>query len=226
MLVTSIVDYNQINIKMSEYITASTHAAFLAIGLIMPLGMQNVFIFNQGASHENFRNALPSIITASLCDALLISLAVLGISLLVFEHAWTELAIFSAGCCFLIYMGFAAWQSANNDFSENNRAFPPKKQILFALSVSLLNPHAIIDTVIVIGSNATAYKDGAKWVYAITCIIVSSIWFFSLAFAGYRLHKIDKSGFWVKNINKLSAVIIWIVAGYIGMKIWECVKNL
>lgn len=211
---------------MSEYLTASLHAAFLAIGLIMPLGMQNIFIFNQGASHQSFRGALPSIITASLCDAFLISLAVLGVSLLVFEHAWIELMIFSIGFCFLLYMGFATWQFAGSDFSKGSRAFTPKKQVLFGLSVSLLNPHAIIDTVVVIGANATAYKDGAKWVYAITCIGVSWIWFLSLAFAGHRLHKIDKSGFWVRNVNRLSAVIIWIVAGYIGMKIWECAEGL
>lgn len=212
---------------MSEYLTAILHAAFLAVGLIMPLGMQNIFIFNQGASHKNFISALPSIITASLCDAVLISLAVLGVSLLVFEHIWIELMIFSVGFCFLLYMGFATWQSAGDDnFSKKNGAFSAKKQVLFGLSVSLLNPHAIIDTVVVIGANAMAYKDGAKWAYAITCIIVSWIWFASLSFAGHRLHKIDKGSFWVRNINRLSALIIWVVAGYIGMKIWEGVEVL
>lgn len=211
---------------MSEYITAGLHAALLAIGLIMPLGMQNIFIFNQGASHQNFSGALPSIVTASLCDAMLISLAVLGISILVFEHVWIELMIFSIGFCFLLYMGFSAWKSAGDDLPREERAFSPKKQILFALSASLLNPHAIIDTVVVIGTNANSYKDGAKWVYAVTCIIVSWIWFLSLSFAGHRLHKIDKSGFWIKNINKLSALIIWVVAGYIGMKIWVCAEGV
>ena len=35
------------------------HGVILALGLILPLGVQNVFVFNQGATHKKFRNALP-----------------------------------------------------------------------------------------------------------------------------------------------------------------------
>lgn len=37
---------------------AIIHAVLLALGLILPLGVQNVFVFNQGASQSRFRNAL------------------------------------------------------------------------------------------------------------------------------------------------------------------------
>lgn len=200
---------------MYEIITASLHGIFLAFGLIIPLGVQNVFVFNQGASHKEFKDALPSIITAAVCDTILICLAVLGISLLILELAWLKLTIFIIGFFFLVYMGYVTWKSASNDFSKKSPALSAKKQILFAASVSLLNPHAIIDTIVVIGSNAINYENTTKLAYTISCVIVSWCWFFSLAMAGHYLHRLDNSSYWIKNINTLAALIIWGIAVYI-----------
>ncbi|ALA71771.1 lysine transporter [Geobacillus stearothermophilus 10] len=56
---------------------AFLHGLILAFGLIFPLGVQNVFILTQGAIQRRWRRALPAVLTASLCDTLLILLAVL-----------------------------------------------------------------------------------------------------------------------------------------------------
>ncbi|RZH87840.1 amino acid transporter, partial [Staphylococcus aureus] len=40
------------------------HGILLALGLILPLGAQNVFVFNQGANQKKMINALPVVITA------------------------------------------------------------------------------------------------------------------------------------------------------------------
>ena len=66
-----------------EVFFAIAHGVILAFGLIIPLGLQNIFIFNQGATQPNLKKALPSIITASLCDTTLIILSILGVSLLI-----------------------------------------------------------------------------------------------------------------------------------------------
>lgn len=57
-------------------VTAIIHGFILAIGLILPLGAQNVFIFNQGANQPKYRYVLPAIIAAGLSDSLLIIIAV------------------------------------------------------------------------------------------------------------------------------------------------------
>ncbi|TGV22644.1 amino acid transporter, partial [Mesorhizobium sp. M00.F.Ca.ET.186.01.1.1] len=57
---------------------AILHGFVLAFGLILPLGAQNVFVFNQGASQPTLWRAAPVIVTAAVCDAILILLAVLG----------------------------------------------------------------------------------------------------------------------------------------------------
>lgn len=196
------------------------HATLLAFGLIMPLGLQNIFLFNQGASHKNITGFLPSVITASLCDTLLICLAVLGVSILVLKITFLKYAIFIIGFFFLIYMGYRIWHSASSEFSGNIVPMSSSKQIIFTASVSLLNPHAIIDTIVVIGANAARYNYHDKIIFTVTCILVSWIWFFSLAIMGHKIRKLDKSGFLIKNLNRLSAIIIWLVAGYIAFKLF------
>ncbi len=69
----------------------------------------------------------------------------------------------------------------------------PMKQVSFALSVSLLNPHAILDTIGVIGSSAALYSGSNKIAFTIACISVSWLWFFLLAILGKMVGSIDKT---------------------------------
>ena len=90
---------------------AILHGIILAFGLIVPLGVQNVFVFNQGALQPTFMRALPVVVTAGICDTILIVAAVSGVSLLVLTFAWLENIIFSIGIVFLLYIGFVLWKS-------------------------------------------------------------------------------------------------------------------
>ena len=136
---------------MSE---AIIHGIILAFGLIIPLGVQNVFVFNQGASQPNIWRAAPVVLTASICDTLLILIAVQGVSLVLLTFSWLTNSLYIIGFFFLLYMGFVIWRSSPSNDVTQEKSMPLKKQILFAASVSLLNPHAILDTIGVIGTNS------------------------------------------------------------------------
>ncbi|MDQ0270590.1 LysE/ArgO family amino acid transporter [Cytobacillus purgationiresistens] len=187
------------------------HGFLLAFGLILPLGVQNVFIFSQGAEQSTFLKASPAVITASLCDTLLILLAVLGVSALVAQMEGLRLLLMGGGVLFLIFMGYTMWR-ARPQVAENVDGLPMKKQVLFALSVSLLNPHAILDTVGVIGTSALRYEAYDTWIFTFTCIFVSWCWFFGLALAGRMMKRLDGSGKLFMVVNKCSAIFIWITA--------------
>lgn len=62
------------------------------------------------------------------------------------------------GSLFLLYMGYVIWKSKPTT-NESNKALSIRQQVIFALSVSLLNPHAILDTVGVIGTSALKYVE-------------------------------------------------------------------
>lgn len=196
-------------------LTAIIQGILLAAGLILPLGVQNVFVFNQGVTQPRFYRALPVIITASLCDTALILLAVLGVSVIVFAVPAVKTILFLAGIAFLVYMGFVTWRSKSINSPSQEKAISPKKQIAFAASVSLLNPHAILDTIGVIGTSSVSYLGEEKLAFTLACIVVSWIWFFTLALVGRQVGRLDKSGKFIIYLNKLSAVIMWGTAVYL-----------
>ncbi|MFK2793774.1 MULTISPECIES: LysE/ArgO family amino acid transporter [Bacillus cereus group] len=196
---------------MSE---AIIHGIILAFGLIIPLGVQNVFVFNQGASQPNIWRAAPVVFTASICDTLLILIAVQGVSLVLLTFSWLTNLLYIIGFFFLLYMGFVIWRSNPSNDIKQEKSMPLKKQILFAASVSLLNPHAILDTIGVIGTNSIQYIGNEKWAFTLATIIVSWIWFISLALAGKFLKRLDSTGKTILLLNKFSGLIIWGVALY------------
>lgn len=196
------------------------YGVILTIGLIMPLGMQNIFIFNQGATQRHFLHVLPSVITASICDSILIIISVLGISVAVLTIPWLKTIIFIIGFFFLLYMGYLTWKSTPSKLQEGKKPLSARKQIAFALSVSIFNPHAIIDSVGVIGTNALNFFGTERVVYTLACILVSICWFFSLACCGHFLQRIDKKGLWLRVVNKFSALIIWTVAAYLAWQLY------
>ncbi|OJD71014.1 LysE/ArgO family amino acid transporter [Bacillus sp. NH11B] len=193
---------------------AIVHGIILAFGLILPLGVQNVFVFSQGATQPKLIRALPAAVTAALCDTFLILLAVFGLSTIVLQFEWLRLSLMIAGILFLLYMGYVIWRSEPNT-NETNKALPIRQQIIFALSVSLLNPHALLDIVGVIGTSALKYVGTEQVIFTITCIIVSWIWFFGLTLAGTVMKKIDGTGGLMNIFNKCSALFIWGTAVYL-----------
>ncbi|HGE5781192.1 TPA: LysE/ArgO family amino acid transporter [Bacillus pseudomycoides] len=197
-------------------IEAILHGMVLAFGLIIPLGVQNVFVFNQGASQPNILRATPVVLTASICDTILILIliAVQGVSLMLLTFSWLTTTLYVIGFFFLIYMGWMIWKSDSTKETIEAKTMTIKKQIIFAASVSLLNPHAILDTIGVIGTNSIQYVGSEKWAFTFTTIIVSWLWFIGLAFAGRVLGKLHSSGNTIAILNKISGVIIWGVALY------------
>ncbi|MGG0188490.1 LysE/ArgO family amino acid transporter [Bacillus rhizoplanae] len=199
---------------------AILHGIILAFGLIIPLGVQNVFVFNQGASQSTILKAAPVVITAATCDTILILFAVQGVSLMLLTFSWLTTILYTIGFFFLLYMGWAIWKSEPTVSKNEVQTMTIKKQIIFAASVSLLNPHAILDTIGVIGTNSIQYIGAEKWAFTLATIFVSWIWFIGLAIAGRMLGKVDSSGSKIKLLNKVSGVIIWGVAFYMLAKLF------
>lgn len=192
------------------------HGVILAFGLILPLGVQNVFIFSQGATQPSLVRALPATLTAAICDSLLILLAVYGLSLVILQYEGLRMMLMVAGILFLLYMGYSIWRATPTEANVAN-ALPMKKQILFALTVSLLNPHAILDIVGVIGTSALKYSGYELVLFAVACIAVSWLWFFALMIAGSRIKKFGNQLVIMTVFNKFSAIFILGMAIYLAI---------
>ncbi|WP_110926781.1 LysE/ArgO family amino acid transporter [Bacillus massiliglaciei] len=201
---------------------AFIHGLILALGLILPLGVQNIFVFNQGALQPRLLRALPVVLTASLCDTFLILVSVLGVSLLILSSVWMQMILAGGGMLFLLYMGWTTWNSQpDQEKEEVSKRFSVKKQVMFAASVSLLNPHAIMDTAGVIGPSSIRYEGEEKILFTAACILVSWLWFLGLAVMGRMSGRLDPSGRFMRVLNKISALVMWGAAVYLGFSFFH-----
>lgn len=176
----------------------------LGLSLITSIGTQNLFVIRQGLKKE-----LPYFcaLSCALCDALMIILGVTGISIILIKFPTIKLVILMAGILFLLIHGGSAFKRGLNKASIqatlkqiNN---PDKKQIsyskliLLSLSFSLLNPQALLDTLIIIGGNANQYMHTYKYLFVAGTITASFIWFIGLAFISHKFS------------TKLTRVRVW-----------------
>jgi L-lysine exporter family protein LysE/ArgO len=193
----------------------------LSLAIILPLGPQNILIFNQAAAHPRLRGSLPVVITAALCDTLLMVAAVLGLTLLVLTFAWLQTVIIACGCVFLCYVGWTIFRMGTNQQMDGNRdlSLSPRKQIVLAASVSLFNPHAILDTVGIIGTSALAYTGLEQWTFTTASISVSWLYFVALAIFGRFVGKKDLSGRFRTLLNRISGLTIWAIACYLALEL-------
>lgn len=193
------------------------HGILLAFGLILPLGVQNLFVFTQGAINKKFTSIVTIVVTASLCDTLLISLAVFGISFAIMSVLWMKSVLLIVGFIFLIYMGVITWRSKiyEDNQPSNTQHLTIGRIISFTLMISLLNPHAILDTIGVIGTSSLKYQGINKITFTIACIMVSWCWFLALALIGRLIGNRDKHGRVLRYLNKASACVMWVSAVYL-----------
>lgn len=196
---------------------AFAHGMVLALGLILPLGIQNLFIFTQGVTQPRFLRVLPAVFTAAMCDTLLILLAVQGVSVFIASFAGVKIFIIGIGIIFLSYMGWMTWNTKLvNSSDQEIKSFTIKQQILFTMTVSLLNPHAVLDTIGVIGTSSSSYMGNEKFWFTMACVLISWGWFLLLGIIGWRVGK--EKGFTQMSgaINKISAVCMWLSALYMA----------
>jgi L-lysine exporter family protein LysE/ArgO len=194
---------------------AFAHGFLLAFALILPLGPQNTFVLTQGATQPRWRLVLPIVITAALSDTALIGLAIGGVSLVVLAIPALRVVLSAAGVLFLAYMGYKTW-SARTDVGQDETLGEPwtlQRKVRHSLAVSLLNPHAIMDTVVVIGGGAAIYGTMAdRWAYAIGVTLVSWLWFFGLSLAGRVLYRAARGDGAHRRLDRASAVLMWAIA--------------
>ena len=193
---------------------AILHGIVLAFGLILPLGPQNTFVLAQGAGQPSLVRALPAVAAAGLCDTLLILVAVFGVSVAVLGVPWLRMGLVAGGVVFLVVVGVLLWRNgAGAAESGATGAFSARRQMAFAASVSLFNPHAILDTVGVIGPSSLAYGETERIAFTLACIGVSWGYFLFLAVLGRVVSNIRG----VRGLlNRGSAVIMWGTAVYLA----------
>lgn len=187
---------------------------FLGLSLVMPLGPLNIFIFNNSAIQQRFFAILPVILVASLCDLGLIYFAVTGVDV-ISTITWFKPLLMSVGIAFLFYMGTKMWREASPVIMETATPRGVSSQIFSSMTLSLLNPHAILDTFVVIGAVSATYVGFDKHLFTAGCMFSDFAWFFFLGLFGFFLRHIPNGPKIFFFINRFSAVVMI----YLGLQL-------
>lgn len=193
----------------------------LGLSLIIALGPQNVFIIKQGVRKNH---ATLSAIVCFLCDLVLICASITGLHELLILHPVLQVWMMLFGCLFLLFYAFKALKKAYatpNSTSEHTIQPQNKTQIvLLALGFSLLNPHAIIDSLVIIGGGSSAYPD-QQFVFLMGVITSSLVWFSSLTFtARYFSDVLTRTTVW-KGIELISGLLMAAIGFKLGI---DCLR--
>ncbi|VWD42309.1 LysE/ArgO family amino acid transporter [Burkholderia contaminans] len=166
--------------------SAFTEGLLLGAGLFTSVGPKDAFVIKRSISSPHL---LSIAVVCAGSDALLIMLGAQGLSSLLSRHPGVVSAALWAGIAYLAGYGLLALRSAirrrqpghvdgPRTGSEPTRA----RTVLATAAVSLLNPYAWIDTVLLLGTVIVSHTPAARAPFAIGAMTASFAWFLMLAY--------------------------------------------
>jgi L-lysine exporter family protein LysE/ArgO len=162
----------------------------LCLSLIVAIGPQNAFVIRQGIN-KNY--VFLTILIVSLCDILLISLGVLGVGQTLNRFLWLKVLLTMGGVIFLAIYGTKTFLNAFKNQSlkvdTQNKQSSAVFVALQALSFSLLNPHAILDTLVILGSVSAQYNFNNAILFGVGACLASICWFLVLGYGSKIMAK-------------------------------------
>lgn len=160
----------------------------LSASLIMAIGAQNAHVLKMGLQRQHIGL---TVAVCVVCEALLISMGVVGIGQLIERYPASLLWAKWGGVVFLCYYGImafrAAWQKQSMQVVIMQQSLRWQAALVAVLGVTLLNPHVYLDTVILLGSIAVQQGPTGKWWFALGATVNALLWYSTLAFAARLL---------------------------------------
>ncbi len=201
------------------------HGFGICIGLIVAIGPQNAFILKQGLKREHI---LITCLTALICDMILVVAGIGGLSVLTHILPSVKDILTIGGVIFLVAYSLKSFRSAFYSHSMNkimaSTQVPTKrtKVVLTVLAFTFLNPHALLDTVVLIGGAATQKELFLeKLQFAMGTMAASAIWFFALGFGSMKLTQLFKRPITWKILDASIGVMMALLAFNLGRDLLE-----
>ena len=202
-----------------NFLTAPAFLAgmVLCLSLIMAIGPQNAHVMRMGLLRQHLW------LTVAVCvvtDIALIALGVAGLAQLGGLSDKLLGAMPGAGAVVLMIYGAQAFRrflqpcatvlAANEAAAPGASAAVSRRQAIgAALAFSWLNPHAWLDTAVLMGTASLAYAQPDNLVFGIGAATGSLLWFSALGMAMACLGRhLDSPGVW-RALDALVALMMW-----------------
>lgn len=181
--------------------------------LIIAIGAQNSFVIRQSLLNNHL---LLTALICSIIDAFLISLGVLGVGGMISEFPKVMEFFKYFAIIFLFFYGSFSLKSSfaprSIEQRQNESASSKKKTIGILLALGLLNPHAYLDTVVLLGSIASQQAVSDQIYFGVGAITASFVWFFSLTYGARLLAPLFFKPISWKVVDIFSATVMWGIA--------------
>lgn len=159
------------------------------LALIIAIGAQNAYVLRLGIA-GHLRIVAVVVAICALSDALLIAAGVLGIGVVIEKAPIALVVIRILGSGFLIVYGLLAarrvFRPQALEPAGQKGSIPLKTAALTTLTLTWLNPHVYLDTIVFLGSVANQQGADERWWWAAGAMTGSLLWFSVLGF-GARL---------------------------------------
>jgi L-lysine exporter family protein LysE/ArgO len=196
-----------------------TAGMVLSLSLIMAIGPQNAHVLRMGLQRQHL---WLTVAVCALADMALIGLGVLGLAQLGGLSDKLHGALVGAGILFLAVYGWQAFQrflhprtlalTTQADEALKAPVVSRRQALLSALAFSWLNPHAWLDTAVLIGTASLAYGQGST-VFGLGAAAGSVVWFLALGVAAFWLgRRLNSLHVW-RALDGMVALMMWGTAG-------------
>ncbi len=208
---------------------SATAAGFsLSLSLIMAIGPQNAHVLRMGLAR---RYLVTTVLACAITDVVLIGLGVLGFAKLSSLSPMVHNVVAIGAIVFLLWYGLQALLRVLNPEQASLKAVEQslpqnfKSALLTALAFSWLNPHAWLDTAVLIGTASLAYARPNNYAFGVGAAFASFIWFCGLAWIASRLARhLAKPTTW-RVIDCVVAVTMWGTALWVSFDLYKRVSS-
>lgn len=190
----------------------------LTFSLIAAIGAQNAFVLRQGLRREHVA------VVVAVCIALDAALMALGISGLArFLHSSPTLLRFVAwlGAAALAWYALQAlqraWRAHALHAQAQGQGLSRGQALVQVLTISLLNPHVYLDTVLLVGAMGAQQAPGLQGVFWLGASSASALWFLCLGFGARWLAPLFARP-WAWRVLDLSVAAMM---GWLAWSLWR-----
>ena len=186
----------------------------VTMGLILAIGAQNAHVLRQGLRREH---VLLTVAVSALGDAVLILLGMAGLGPLISASPTAMTVAQFGGGAFLLWYGLRAARSAwrgqvQNVDAAGHCALSRRQALAAAAGFSLLNPHAYLDTVVLLGAIGGQQAEDARPLFAFGAVSASICWFLLLGYGARLLTPLFTRPLAWRVLDGLVAITLWGIA--------------
>lgn len=204
---------------MFDLLSPASFATGLLLGgsLIVAIGAQNAFVLRQGLRREHVAVVVA---VCALLDIVLMAIGVSGLgAALARQPGLLQLATLG-GAGVLAWYGLAAFRRAlqphSLDAARSGATQSARQVVVQALSLSLLNPHVYLDTVLLVGSIGARQPAGTQGAFLLGACLASVLWFTALGFGARVLSPLFARPVAWRVLDVAVGLTMWWIAGQLA----------